>query len=137
MTGSSPKYEIESRQGFLLTSSFLVKCLAYVCYKSETGYRIDMKLRSLTQLNERTNKIFSKFRYYIIAETLTSIYYSLFQLNILYSSTIWCYTSQKNVTRIFILQKRCMRLITFSEFQEYSRKKKKHENCKTSLSLIF
>ena len=31
----------------------------------------------------------------IPTETLTSIYYSLFQLYILYGSTIWCYTSQK------------------------------------------
>ena len=35
-------------------------------------------------------------------------------------STIWCYTSQKNIMEIFILQKRCMRLITFSNFQEHN-----------------
>ena len=51
-------------------------------------------------------------------ETLSSIYYNLFQSHILYGSTIWCYASQKNVMKIFILQKGCMRLITFTEFQE-------------------
>ena len=41
-TGSGPKDEIKSRQGFLLTFWFLVKCLIYnICLKSETGNRID------------------------------------------------------------------------------------------------
>ena len=68
----------------------------------------------------RTNGILSKLWYYIPTETLTSIYYSLFQLYILYSSTIWSYRSQKNIMKIFILQERCMRLITFSEFHEHA-----------------
>ena len=53
-TESSPKHEIKSRQGFFLTFWFLVKCLIYnICLKSETGNRIDMKLISLTQHNNR------------------------------------------------------------------------------------
>ena len=53
----------------------------------------------------RTNGILSKLRYYIPTETLISIYYSLFQSYVLYGSTIWCYTSQKYIMKIFILQK--------------------------------
>ena len=68
----------------------------------------------------RTNGILFKLRYYISTKTLTSIYYSLFQSHILHDSTIWCYTSQKNTMKIFILQKRCMRFITFFEFQEHT-----------------
>ena len=43
----------------------------------------------------RTNSILSKLRYYVSKKTLTSIYYSLFQLYIVYSSTVWSFKSQK------------------------------------------
>ena len=72
-------------------------------------------------INLLINFILSKHRYYIRTETLTTIYYSLFQSYILYDSTNWCYTSHKNIMKIFILHKRCTRLISVSEFQEHTR----------------
>ena len=78
-----------------------------------------IKLRFFQKKLGRTNRTLSKLRYYIPTETLTSIYYSLFQSFSLYGSTIWCHTSQKNM-KIFIFQKKWMRLTTFSEFEEHT-----------------
>ena len=51
---------------------------------------------------------------------LTSIYYSLFQPYIVYGSAIWSLTSQKNMKKIFVLQKKGWRLLTFSDYREHT-----------------
>ena len=102
--------------GHLLT---LAKSVTYLGIEIDETLSWNNQTEVLAKKLSRTNGILSKLRYYILTETLISIYYSLFQSYVLYGSTIWCYTSQKNM-KIFILQKRCMRLITFSNFQEHT-----------------
>ena len=101
--------------GHLLT---LAKSVIYFDIEIEETLSWNNQIEVLAKKLSRTNGILSKLRYYIPTETLTSIYYSLFQSYILYGSTIWCYTSQKNIMKIF--KKRCMRLMTFSEFQKHT-----------------
>ena len=50
--------------------------------------------------------------------TLTSVYYSLFHSYLVYGSTVWSFT--KNMKKIFVLQKKCMRLLTFSDYREHA-----------------
>ena len=76
--------------------------------------QIEIRAKKLS----RTNGILSKLRYYVSKKTLTSIYNSLFQPYIVYGSTVWSFTSQKNMKKIFVLQKKCMRLLTFSDYHE-------------------
>ena len=103
--------------GHLLT---LTKSVTYLGIENNKTLSWNNQIEVLAKKLSRTNRILSELRYYIPSETLISIYYNLSQLYILYGSTIWCYTSQKNIMKIFILQKRCMRLITFFEFQEHT-----------------
>ena len=51
---------------------------------------------------------------------LISIYYSLFHSNIVYGFPVCSFTSQKNMKKIFVLQKKCMRLLTFSDCCEHT-----------------
>ena len=67
----------------------------------------------------RARDILSKLRYYAFKKTLTSIYYSLFQSYVLYGSTVWSFMSQKNTKENFVLQKKCMKLLTFSDYSEH------------------
>ena len=67
----------------------------------------------------RTKVILLKLRHYVSKKTLTSVYYSLFQSYVVYGSTVWSFTSQENMKKIFILQKKCMRLLTFSDYHEH------------------
>ena len=103
--------------GHLLT---LTKSVTYLGIEIDKTLSWSNQTEVLAKKLSRTNGILFKLRYYIPTETLISIYYSLFQSYVLYGSTIWCYTSQKNIMKIFFLQKRCMRLITFSNFQEHT-----------------
>ena len=103
--------------GHLLT---LAKSVTYLGIEIDETLSWNNQTEVLAKKLSRTNGILSKLRYYIPTETLISICYRLFQSYVLYGSTIWCYTSQKNIMKIFIFQKRCMRLITFFEFQEHT-----------------
>ena len=58
----------------------------------------------------------SQLRHFVPMSTLTQIYYALFFSHLNYSCQIWGQTYNQNVERMFILQKRCLRLMTFSNF---------------------
>ena len=98
----------------------LAKSVRYLGIEIDETLSWNKQIEVLAKKLSRTNGIRSKLRYYIPTETLILIYCSSFQSHVLYGSTIWCYTSQKNIMKIFIFQKRCMRLITFSNFQEHT-----------------
>lgn len=55
-------------------------------------------------------------RHFVPTSTLIQIYYALFFSHLNYSCQIWGQNSNHNVKRMFILQKRCLRLISFSDF---------------------
>ena len=47
-------------------------------------------------------------------------YLSLFYSHVLYGCLVWSYSTQRNTDRITKLQKRCIRIITYSEFTEHT-----------------
>ena len=53
-------------------------------------------------------------------KTCISVYFSLFYSFILYDSLAWQFTSKTNLNRVFILQKKCLRIITFSFYKDHS-----------------
>ena len=63
------------------------------------------------------------FRNYAILyqKKRVSVYFSLFYSLALYGCLVWSYSTQRNVDRIINLQKLCIRIITYSEFTEYTR----------------
>ena len=65
---------------------------------------------------KKANGAISRLRHYVSRDTLIQIYYALFFSHINYACQIWGQTFNSNVDRIFKLQKRCLRLITFSDF---------------------
>ena len=105
--------------GHLLT---LAKSVTYQSLDIEIDETLswNKQIEVLAKKQSRTNGVLSKVRYYVPMETLISIYCSLFQSYVLYGSTIWCHTFQKDIMKVFILQKICMRLINFSELQEHT-----------------
>ena len=78
------------------------------------------QIETLCTRLSRTNGILSKLRYYIPLETTISVYYSLFHSYVTYGSLVWSYTSQKNLEKLFKLQKKCVRIITFSNYHEHT-----------------
>ena len=64
----------------------------------------------------KANGVISKLRHFVPRSTLIQIYYALFFSHLNYACQIWGQCHNPNVERIFKLQKRCLRLLTFSDF---------------------
>ena len=76
----------------------------------------NINTNSLCSKLSSANGVISKLRHYLPISTLIEIYYALFFSHLNYSCQIWGQNFNHNVERVFILQKRCLRLITFSDF---------------------
>ena len=69
---------------------------------------------------KRSIGIISKARHYINLETLTSLYYSLIYPYLIYGIVIWGHAYKSVLTPLFILQKKAIRLMTFSHYYNHS-----------------
>ena len=104
-------------QGFRLPLSEHVKYL---------GIFIDDTLSWSKQIRElglklsKANGILSKLRHYVPQSTLISVYYAIFYSHMNYCSVAWSLTTQSNLERINILQKKCIRIINFLGFRDHT-----------------
>ena len=62
----------------------------------------------------------SKIRYYVTLDVLTNLFYTLLYPFLIYGIVVWGNTYPTNLKPLFILQKRAIRIITFSKFDEHS-----------------
>ena len=81
----------------------------------------NLNTRNLCSKLSKANGALSRLRHYVSRTTLIQIYYALFFSHLNYSCQIWGQTYNANIDRIFKLQKRSLRLITFSDFNAPSR----------------
>ena len=90
------------------------------------GIYIQNNLRWSNQIKYVTTKIaayvgiISKIRHYFPLKIILMYYYSFIHSHIFYAISIWENTYQSNLKPIFILQKKAIRLITFSPFMAHS-----------------
>jgi len=68
----------------------------------------------------RANGALSKLRYFVPQDILLSLYYALFHSHMAYSAQIWAQRENQITRRILTLQKRAVRLMTFSNFDSHS-----------------
>ena len=61
--------------------------------------------------------ILSKLRYNAPIETCLHVYYAIFYSHLTYGCNVWGLTSNKNLNEIEILQRKCIRIITDSDFR--------------------
>ena len=71
-------------------------------------------VNNLCKKRAETNGILSKLRHYVPQKTFILVYLSL------YGSLAWQFTSKTNLRRVFILQTKCIRIITFSFYKDHS-----------------
>ena len=77
-------------------------------------------MKFLTSFFLRCLRKLSKLCHYVSQRTCISVYFFLFYSFILYGSLAWQFTSKTNLNRVFILQKKCLRIITFSFYKDHS-----------------
>ena len=67
----------------------------------------------------RANGILSKLRHFAPLKTCLSVYYSLFYSHLLHGCLALPYTREINVDLVSKLQKRCLRILTLSDFNSH------------------
>ena len=88
----------------------------YLVLYNDNNLSWDRNTFQLSKKLSRTNGILCKLRHLTPKSTLISIYYSLFYSHLTYGCSVWSLTSQKNSDILNILQKKCIRIITFSNY---------------------
>ena len=90
------------------------------------GIIIDSNLSWKNQVSYIVNKIkrnigiLSKLRYYVNLDILVNLYYALVYPFLTYGLISWGNTYSSTIQPLFILQKRAIRIMTFSKFHEHS-----------------
>ena len=64
----------------------------------------------------RANGILSKLRHYAPFKTVLQVYCAIFYSHLTYGCNVWGLTSGVNLKKIEVLQKKCLRIMTFSDF---------------------
>ena len=96
------------------------KCVKYL------GLYIDSNLKWGNQVNyikkkvNRSIGILSKICYYVNTNTLINLYYSLVYPFFIYGLIVWGNTYNSTLNPLYFLQKRALRIMTFSKFHEHS-----------------
>ena len=79
-----------------------------------------MHIHNLRNKLGRANGIISKLRHFVPKKTLTSIYHAIFHSQVLYGCNSWSLTSLKNINAITVLQKKCLRIMNFAQYNSHS-----------------
>ena len=97
-----------------------------VDYVKYLGMYIDKHLSwnfqvlQLSKKLSRANGILSKLRHYAPIETCLQVYYALFYSHLIYGCNVWGLSSEENLKKIEILQRKCLRILTFSDFRSHT-----------------
>ena len=117
-----PQKKISSNLKLYLNGKELKQelCIKYL------GIYIDSNLNWKSQTNyiakkiKRSIGILSKLRYNVSELILINLYYALIYPFLIYGITIWGNTYPSTLQHLYILQKKAIRIITFSKYDEHS-----------------
>ena len=95
-------------------------------YIKYLGIYIDCNLNWTKQVNEvalklrRANGALCKIRHFVPKSVLLSVYYGIFNSHMQYACQVWAQHETSNTRRIFMLQKRALKIMTFSRYDSPS-----------------
>ena len=84
---------------------------------------IDNTLSWKTHINNLSNKlarangIISISRHYVSFQSIKSVYYAIFYSHVIYGALVWQFTSAGYISKISNIQKKSVRLMSFSDFR--------------------
>ena len=76
----------------------------------------DDHITELSKALSRANGILAKLRHYVPKKSLIAVYYAIFHSKLLYGCLVWFQTTAANINKVTILQKKCVRIMNFSEY---------------------
>ena len=74
----------------------------------------------LSKKLSRANGILSKLRHNAPIEVCLQVYYAIFYSHLMYGCNLWGLTTEDNIHKIEIIQKKCVRIIPFSDFNSHT-----------------
>ena len=77
-------------------------------------------IKQLSNKLSRAIGILSKLRHYAPINICLQVYYAIFYSHLIYGCNIWGLTSEENIKTLEILQKKCLRILTFSDFNSHT-----------------
>ena len=95
-------------------------CIKYLGIMLDSNLNWKSHVNYISTKIKRNIGILSKMRYLVILDILISPYYTLIYPFLIYGLVVWGNTYPTNIKPLFILQKRTIRIITFSKFDEHS-----------------
>ena len=97
-----------------------VDCVKYLGMYIDKYLSWNTHIIELTKKLSRTNGILSKLRHNAPFETCIQVYYALFYSHLIYGCNIWGLTHDTNIKKLEVLQKKCIRILNFSEFRSHT-----------------
>ena len=101
----------------ILEEKKYVKCLGIIM---DCNLNWKQHIHELSKKVSRSIGILSKLRHYVPQSILIQIYYSIVFPFLIYGVLIWGNTYKSNIYPLVILQKKAIRIITFSHFQSHT-----------------
>ena len=80
----------------------------------------DDHIQNLSIKLSRANGILAKLRHFVPRKTLISVYYAIFHSHLYYGCIVWSQSIAKNVKKINVLQKKCLRIINFAAYNSHT-----------------
>ena len=90
-----------------------------VCISTNIFAGIPTSFTKIQKLS-RANGILSKLRHNAPRNVCLNVYYALFYSHLIDGCNIWGITTEDNLDKIVKLQKKCVRIITFSDFYSHA-----------------
>ena len=80
----------------------------------------DYHISELSKKLARANGILSKLRYNVPIKTCRMVYFSIFHSHLIYGCNVWSLTTEENLRKIEVLQRKCMRILNFAPFDAHT-----------------
>ena len=77
-------------------------------------------VNNLSKQLSRANGVLSKLRYNASLDICLQVYYAIFFSYLIYGCNLWGLTTEENICKIEILQKKCIRIMTFAPFNSHT-----------------
>ena len=95
-------------------------CIKYLGIFIDSNLNWKSQIKSIIKKIKRSIGVLSKIRYYVDTAILISLYYALIYPFLIYGIIAWGNTYPTTLQPLYVSQKKVMRIITFSKFDEHS-----------------
>ena len=102
------------------TSLMKENCIKYLGIMIDSNLNWKSQISCISKIIKRSIGILSKLRYYVDLSILIKLYYALIYPFLIYGIIIWGNTYHTTIQPLSVLQKKAVRIMTFSKFDEHS-----------------